>query len=371
MSDAGALVAAFKADPNRQFSDSEAEVLARAADDDLWAAKAAAIHFYRKQDLERSAELMTSVATREPSSENIKNVAVALRALRRYEDALAWLEDKGKAVDPAELADLLCSLATRLGDLEKAIRYGDEALALKDAAVPRVDPREPVIHEYRRDERSRNVIAFSLWGNDARYLKGALTNATVARYLYPGWTARYYVDSSVPEPFRKALEQNGAQLVMMDHLPAAKFGLFWRFLVEDDPSVDLFVIRDADSVINLQERWAVADWLGSGKAFHVMRDSSQHSELMLAGMWGAHRGNIGGMEERVRKFVAASANVANYIVADQHFLRQQIWPLARGSLCTHDSQFNFMSPRRFHEDFRLPGWMHVGQNDWVHFKATP
>ena len=38
-----------------------------------------------------------------------------------------------------------------------------------------------------REERSRNVIAFSLWGSNPRYLRGALTNATVARYLYPGW----------------------------------------------------------------------------------------------------------------------------------------------------------------------------------------
>lgn len=371
MSEASALVAAFKADPDRQFSETEAETLALAAPSDLWAAKAAAIHFFRKQDLARSVELMTDVAQREPSSENVKNVAVALRSQRRFEEAVAWLEARRDAIDPIELNDLLCSLATRLGDRAKAVRYGDETLRLKDAAIPPAEPREPVIRDYRPDERSRNVIAFSLWGANPRYLGGALTNATVARYLYPGWTPRFYVDSSVPEALRKSLEHNGAQLVMMDHLPAAKFGLFWRFLVEDDPSVDLFVIRDADSVLNLQERWAVGDWLSSGKAFHVMRDSPQHSELILAGMWGAHRGNIGEMENRVKAFVAAAGRVANYTTADQHFLRRQIWPIARQSLCTHDSHFNFMAPRRFDEDFRLPSWMHVGQNDWVHFKATP
>ena len=81
--------------------------------------------------------------------------------------------------------------------------------------------------------------------------------------------------------------------------PPTGSGLFWRFLVEDDPDVDIYLVRDADSVINVKERWAVADWLNSGKAFHVMRDNPQHSELMLAGMWGAHRGNIGGMRKRI------------------------------------------------------------------------
>jgi hypothetical protein len=369
MSDATSLVAEFKANPNRSFTDAEAEALTAAAGADLWAAKAAAMHFYRNKDLPRSLELMTSVADREPSTENVKNVAVALRSLRRFDEAVQWLEDKRDAVDPIELNDLLCSLATRLKDHEKAVRYGDEALRLKDAGVPPIEPREPILHAYDPEQRARNVIAFSLWGSDPRYLRGALTNATVARYLYPGWAARFYVDSSVPEAIRKALKQNGAQVVPMDHLPAVQYGLFWRFLVEDDPSVDIYVVRDADSVLNVQERWAVGDWLKSGKAFHIMRDSSQHSELILAGMWGAHRGNIGGMEERVRDFVASAPRAANYIVADQHFLRNGIWPIARNSVCIHDSHFNFLSPRRFNEDFRLPSWMHVGQNDGVHYKA--
>ncbi|HYI43240.1 MAG TPA: hypothetical protein VD768_06430 [Sphingomicrobium sp.] len=369
MSNAKALVAEFKANPNRLFSDSEAEALAGAAGDDLWAAKAAAMHFYRKKDLPRSLELMASVAEREPTGENIKNVAVAMRAAGRFKEAVQWLEARQGALDPIELNDLLCSLATRLKDYEKAVRHGDEALRLKDAAAPRIEPREPLVHAFDPEKRTRNVIAFSLWGSDPRYLRGALTNATVARYLYPGWTARFYVDSSVPEPFRKALAQNGAEIVLMDRLPAAQFGLFWRFLVEDDESVDIYIVRDADSVLNVQERWAVGDWLKSGKAFHVMRDSSQHSELVLAGMWGAHRGNFGGMERRVREFVASAPRAANYVVADQHFLRQAVWPVARSSVCIHDSHFNFMSPRRFSADFSLPSWMHVGQNDWVHFKA--
>ncbi len=80
---------------------------------------------------------------------------------------------------------------------------------------------------------------------------------------------------------------------------SASFGLFWRFLVEDDPDVDFFLVRDADSVMNIKECAAVEDWLASGKAFHVMRDLPIHAELILAGMWGAHRGNIGNMRQRI------------------------------------------------------------------------
>jgi len=158
--------------------------------------------------------------------------------------------------------------------------------------------------------------------------------------------------------------------LQIDDLEANRFGLFWRFLVEDDPEVDLYLVRDADAVMNVKERWAVADWLGSGKAFHLMRDSPQHSELILAGLWGAHRGNIGGMRARIESAVAAGRAIGNYINHDQHFLRAEIWPIARNSVKIHDDYFGFMSPTRFSPDFRLPRRLHVGQNDWVNFRKT-
>ena len=45
-------------------------------------------------------------------------------------------------------------------------------------------------------------------------------------------------------------------MVQIDDLDAKRFGLFWRFLVEDDPEVDLYLVRDADAVMNVKERWA-------------------------------------------------------------------------------------------------------------------
>lgn len=364
------LTAAFRADPNRRFTADQAELLAAAGDADLWAAKAAALHHFRAGDFERALGLMMSVAAREATPENLRNVAVALRSLGRAGEAVAWMEGRGDGFDRIEYHDLLCSLLVRLGRIREAVAHGDRALALKDEAAPAADLPDPVVRPFDLRQRGRNIIAFSVWGDDVRYLNGAITNAIVARYLYPGWTARFYTDSSTPAPFRETLTRNGAQVVIVEDLPADRFGLFWRFLPEDDPDVDVFLVRDADSVMNIKERWAVADWLKSGRAFHVMRDHPQHCELILAGMWGAHRGNIGGMRGRIEQSVQAGRKVGNNAALDQHFLRNTIWPIARNSVKIHDDFFDFMSPTRFSGDFALPGWMHVGQNDWVNFRKS-
>jgi tetratricopeptide (TPR) repeat protein len=364
------LTAAFRSDPNRRFTAEEAETLAAVGDEDLWAAKAAALHHFRAGGFERALTLMKSVVDREATPENVRNIAVTLRSLGRVQEAVDWIESRKQGFDAIEYHDVLCSLLVRLGRVPEAVAHGDRALALKNEAAPAAELPNPIVRPFDVSRRSRNVIVFSVWGDDIRYLNGAITNAIVARYLYPGWRARFYTDASTPPPFREALVQNGAQIVMVEDLPADRFGLFWRFLPEDDPDVDIYLVRDADSVMNIKERWAVSDWLKSGKAFHVMRDNPQHSELILAGMWGAHRGNIGGMRKRIEQSVEAGRNVGNNATLDQHFLRNVIWPIARHSVKIHDDCFDFMSPTRFSEDFSLPEWMHVGQNDWVNFRKS-
>lgn len=341
-----------------------------AASKNIWAAKAAALQSFRSNEFDRALPLILAVAKREPRSENIKNAVVCLRSLARFDEALDLLKTNQDRVEPIFYDDLLCSLYLRLGQIEAAIAHGDAALRIKDAQIPVISVKRPVLHRFDPEQRAANVICFSVWGTDPRYLSGAITNSIVARYLYPGWTARFYADESTPEEFRRALARNGAEVVLVRDLPAQRYGLFWRFLAEDDPAVAIFLVRDADSIMNVKERWAVSDWLKTDAAFHVLRDNPLHSELMLAGMWGAHRGNIGDMRARILQFSESGAKIGNDTTVDQRFLRTSIWPIARHSVTIHDSFFNFMEPRQYSADFALPRGMHIGQNDWIHYVRT-
>ena len=84
--------------------------MAAAAGGDLWAAKAAALHHFRNSDFERALALMMSVAEREGTPENVKNVAVALRSLGRAQEAVEWMESRKAEFDAIEYHDVLCSL---------------------------------------------------------------------------------------------------------------------------------------------------------------------------------------------------------------------------------------------------------------------
>lgn len=64
--------------------------------------------------------------------------------------------------------------------------------------------------------------------------------------------------------------------------------MLWRFLPVIDPTVDIFLSRDLDSIVNEREVAAVKEWLtSSDQIFHGMRDNPAHRWEVLGGMWGA------------------------------------------------------------------------------------
>ena len=332
--------------------------------------KLLAIHYNQTGDMVRALDVAQRIFSQEKAPENAKNVALVLRKLKRYEEGIAFARCHQALFDPIDWNDSLAMMFNESGDAAAAARHGTQSLELKDAGCAPAPAMTPQVKPIDLETPRRNIIAFSLWGQHPRYLTGAAKNAVVARYLYPGWTVRFYIDASVPEQVRDYILQQGGQLVMAPQdLPADRYGLFWRFLVEDDPNVDLFLIRDADSVMNIKERAAVEDWLASGRAFHVMRDLPTHSELILAGMWGAHRGNIGDMRTRVLNHVNDGSKKLGNRITDQEFLRWRIWPIVRQDVMVHDAYLNFGNPNRFRGEFALPSAYHVGQNDFIHQRA--
>ncbi|MGF1454405.1 MAG: tetratricopeptide repeat protein [Alphaproteobacteria bacterium] len=356
----------------REIALSEDDVAALEAESakSLTARKMLGMHYFKAGAYGKAAEHTQVVFEAEPNAETARNLMSARERAGDLDGAIAFAEAHAEVFDPIERADRLCSIYVRQGKMDEGVTEGTRALELKDALTGAVDRPDPIIRRFDPSKPGRNIITFSLFGDDPRYLRGAHHNAVVTRYLYPGWTPRFYVDDSVPMAVCQALIREGAQVRKAPKLPAHTYGLFWRFLVEDDPEVDLYLVRDADSVMNIRERAAVEDWLASGAPYHVMRDYPSHSELILAGMWGAHRGNLEPMGKRILAYVKGSATRLNDRVCDQRFLRDEIWPLIRRDALVHDSWFQFGKTQKFREEFALPWPMHVGQNDWVRFRPT-
>jgi len=343
-------------------------------------------------------KLMASVVRMQenPTASDYDHCTVYAWNMKRYEEGLAWCEESlsklGRTVNTlhnlaaihaklrnhsAALAvgqellelgeknhrtyDLMAAAAQYAEDYEASARYGELALAALDASIPAAPPREfPQRKTFDPDKKDRNIISFSLWGQNARYLRGAVRNALLAHDLYPSWTCRFYLDESVPEEVTVLLRELQAQIVVMPRPKSPFEGLGWRFQIWDDQEVDFCLIRDCDAVFSAFETIAVNAWLRSALWFHIMRASYTHTELVLAGLWGGATG----MLNNLHAGYVRNLNNTKTPTADQEYLREHAWPVIKQSALIHDRFHRLSGTIPFPDAEFWPGkgW-HVGSNE--------
>ena len=99
------------------------------------------------------------------------------------------------------------------------------------------------------------MITYSLYGKTPKYVLGAVRNAERISTVFPGWTARFYIDmGTVPSEVVSALQKTGAELVPIDMARHGSQSMFWRFWAAADPTVERFISRDVDSRLMVSEQ---------------------------------------------------------------------------------------------------------------------
>lgn len=96
--------------------------------------------------------------------------------------------------------------------------------------------------------RERNVIAFSLFGNSAKYCEVAVLNVEARAQVYPDWSCHFYVDETVPAHVIARLDVPGSRVLVVPSEVRNWPGPMWRFLAYDTPDLHRVIFRDADSL---------------------------------------------------------------------------------------------------------------------------
>ena len=180
------------------------------------------------------------------------------------------------------------------------------------------------------------VISFSLWGNNPKYVIGAIRNAELARQIYPDWKCMFYFGRSVDRHSRfEILNKCEASSVIIstDGDWRMMFDRFRPIAEEDD--VDVMISRDCDSRLSAREKKAVDEWLLSDKGFHIMRDHPYHSVPILGGMWGMKKGTVPHFKELMEAWPKEDR-----LQTDQEFLAQKIWPIVKDDAIIHDGFYS-------------------------------
>jgi protein O-GlcNAc transferase len=180
----------------------------------------------------------------------------------------------------------------------------------------------------------KKVISYSLWGNNQFYTVNCVRNADLAKEFFPDWTIRVYAAPTVPRGIIEALIERGNTEIIHMKEDESWNGMFWRFYAAGDPSIDVMISRDADSLLNIRDKAAVDAWLASDKDFHIMRDNGAHTTKILGGMWGARNKILPNMMNLIDSYSRKNTNNRKNI--DQEFLAGIIYPLVIDRALVHD-----------------------------------
>lgn len=238
-----------------------------------------------------------------------------------------------------DVLDGLTACAIAQGDKPAASSYGKQALHGR----ARVFVKSPLdwAGDWQQQLQSApgqglQVISYSLYGHKPVYTEMLAMSLSAAPVLFPGWQVWVYVDETVPAAARERLTRAGAILKDTGSRELKFPKTTWRFLALEDEQVERVIFRDADSFLTPREVPCVREWMASGAAVHSIRDWFTHSELLLAGMWGARAAGFRKIRQALEHFVERPFTPSH---GDQHFLRRYVWPYAQHSVVVHDSVF--------------------------------
>ncbi len=288
-----------------------------------------------------------------------------LQSEDRLVEALEYFRKSAEIENPkVDYLSAVCSMLCKLGRYDEAVEWRHRILRMRNAEVG--CPPEQVItagrpKRFDPSTPERNIVSYSLFGQDRYYHECAITNARMHPVIFPEFTARFYCAPDLPEEVLLALRASGAQVMLAreDNKAGSSpmAGTFWRFLTFDDPNVDVVLCRDVDSPVLPRERAAIEMWLASSEPFYCMRDHAIHAELILAGLWGGFTGVLPPLGPLAGSFV--SQDFSRF--SDQKFLRANIWPrLREGAIMQIDDFASLDGSVPFPDGFPKHGRQHVG-----------
>jgi hypothetical protein len=322
-------------------------------------------YLFQIQDYATAEKMLSELLQQSPDDlELLENRAVMRIRINKTNEAIVDFQQVvAQNPDAVNAWDGLANALYKIKRWSEAQKAGEESLQRKDrlgvVTDLQIDWPDVSPQAWDATQQGVDVIAFSLWGSNPRYLRGAVRNLLEAPSIYPGWICRFYVDETVPREFVNLAIELGAQVMQQPAHQSIRQKLSWRFLVANDSMVRRFLVRDADSVISMREAKAVAEWLESDRWFHVMRDYWTHTDPILAGMWGGRSGLLPELPPLIANYKSGKLETPNI---DQWFLRDRVWPLIRQATMIHDRCFRVLGAQVWPEPDPAGDW-HVGQDE--------
>ena len=122
--------------------------------------------------------------------------------MKQYFESIKYALEAKKLNNTFIVYDILAEAYMNIKDFELARESGIISLHLKEILAKQYISdisNNCVIHSLDKNDKRKNIISFSLFGNSPKYCENAIINAKISSEIYPYWTCRFYCADDVPK----------------------------------------------------------------------------------------------------------------------------------------------------------------------------
>jgi len=186
------------------------------------------------------------------------------------------------------------------------------------------------------------AFSFCIYGHHQKYCQGLVHNLNIIQndfpecfvYIYVSGkdVPQHYIDTYQSYPFVLLKKNTENEPNMIDRF----------FVLDDDPSIDIMIVRDADSRIHSRDQWCIQHFISSSYIAHTIRDHGAHRHPIMGGLWGLKRDYQTLTKNSLRDLYSIYYQLRKNDVQKYHFdmdfLRTYVYPLLLPSLIIYLSQ---------------------------------
>lgn len=181
-----------------------------------------------------------------------------------------------------------------------------------------------------------NAFSYCLYGGyNPRYYPVLLTNLELVATYFPDWKVYVWISPDVDPSFVQTLRSH-PQVVVRETGVTGPANMIHRFYTIDEPTIDLMMVRDADSLIHWKDRWAIQEFVKSEFLAHTIRDNLEHTAPLMGGLWGIRKSAGLSMRREYANYVE-DITQGHRLAHDQNFLYDIVYPKVLPQLLVHYS----------------------------------
>lgn len=182
-----------------------------------------------------------------------------------------------------------------------------------------------------------NAFSFCLYGpENPRYYPGLLGNIALARKHFPTWKVYVYIAPDVDSTMVERLTRL-SNVELRETGVTGPANMIHRFYAIDEPTVDIMMVRDADSRLHWKDRWAIREFLRQPQfVAHTIRDNIDHTADIMGGLWGLRKSSGLNLHSEYVSYTEDRTKGPR-VGHDQNFLSDVIYPKVVGRMLVHYS----------------------------------